>query len=274
VSVQNFRWSKSKWSCPNYYEYSIRMQRLLNLNLVEKFFKEIKMEKVEKRLEQLESQLKRARWRALFVWGVGLILMAGTIVNVWLPPASAQGEQRGLEQRVTELEGQISALNNQISSQGDEIAALYSLLAHFSREGNDVFINGANLHITNGLDTTESSNGLGNLIVGYNELRPSGSNDRTGSHNIVVGKQHNFTSFGGFVAGEFNDVGAPFASVSGGAFSRAVGRSASVSGGHSNSADSPNSSVSGGIGLRQGVSGGWSAGSQGVNPVVGNFRSP
>jgi hypothetical protein len=242
--------------------------------LSKNFFEEIKMEKVEKRLEQLESQLKRARWRVLFVWGAGLILMAGTIVNVWLPPASAQGEQRGLEQRVTALEGQVSALTTQLNSQAGEIAALQYLLAHFSRDGDQMSISGANLHITNGLGTTDSSNGLGNLTVGYNELRPSGTNDRSGSHNIVVGKQHNFNSYGGFVVGDFHHIGAPFASVTGGFSNRAIGLWSSVCGGNSNSAEGVYSSVSGGIAVTQNAAGGWSAGSQGVSPVVGNFRSP
>jgi hypothetical protein len=77
------------------------------------------------------------------------------------------------------------------------VAALEDLLKHFSCEGNDVFITGANLHLVNGLDGTETTNGLGNLIVGYNETRFEEENIRTGSHNVVVGLQHNFSSFGG-----------------------------------------------------------------------------
>ena len=61
------------------------------------------------------------------------------------------------------------------------MAALESLLKHFSRKGNEVTIKGANLHLVNGLGQTDCvdeeepipdcPNGLGNLIVGYNELR-------------------------------------------------------------------------------------------------------
>jgi len=48
-------------------------------------------------------------------------------------------------------------------------------------------------------------NGLGNLIIGYNELRGSGDN-RIGSHNLILGSKNNFASYGGMVAGTLNDI--------------------------------------------------------------------
>ena len=58
-----------------------------------------------------------------------------------------------------------------------------------------------NVQIVNGLGATNgfpddpdsldpvqtTTNGLGNLIVGYQEMHPAGD-DRTGSHNVVVGQ--------------------------------------------------------------------------------------
>ena len=126
------------------------------------------------------------------------------------------------------------------------IATLEALLEHFSRDGNDVTIAGANLHIVNGTGTTTGTvNGLGNLIVGYNEVRGSGD-DRTGSHNLVVGKEHNYSSFGGLVAGYYNTISGRYASVSGGSVNVAGGSSSSVSGGSGNEASGTDSSVSGG----------------------------
>jgi hypothetical protein len=91
------------------------------------------------------------------------------------------------------------------------VGALEQLLKHVSREKNEIFITGANLHIVNGLGSTtctdeqgneipDCPNGLGNLIVGYNEPRPEGEgeNIRTGSHNVVGRQQHNFSRFGGW----------------------------------------------------------------------------
>jgi hypothetical protein len=108
------------------------------------------------------------------------------------------------------------------------VAALEKFLKHFSREGNEVFITGANLHLVNGLGRTDCldeqrepildcfPNGLGNLIVGYNEPREFEEDVRTGSHNVVVGRGHNFSRFGGLVIGDQNTISGDFAAVSGG----------------------------------------------------------
>jgi hypothetical protein len=80
-------------------------------------------------------------------------------------------------------------------------------------------------------------NGLGNLIVGYNELRPPDlENIRAGSHNVVVGRQNDFSRFGGVVVGDFNEISAAFATVSGGRFNTAGGEFATVSGGRERTA--------------------------------------
>jgi hypothetical protein len=123
-------------------------------------------------------------------------------------------------------------------------------------------ISGVNVQIVNGLGSTETTNCLGNLIVGYNELgNPSGDN-RTGSHNIVGGRMNSFASAGGLVVGESNEVLNLWASVSGGARNTASGSRSSVSGGYLNSASGSRSSVSGGgsnlaSGVRASISGGY-----------------
>jgi trimeric autotransporter adhesin len=206
------------------------------------------MDHLQTRLEALEHHMhavnRRLRWwRGL---AGGLLVLA---VLTWaLPLSTAQeGARRGekvLAQRV---------------------AALENLLKHFSREGNEVFITGANLHIVNGLGQTvcppkegfPSCNGLGNLIMGYNELRdlsgcqpgpdqPFCANERTGSHNVVVGQEHNFSRFGGLVVGQSNDISGDWAVVSGGIANRASNSGASVSGGLGNAATGALSSVCGG----------------------------
>jgi hypothetical protein len=233
-----------------------------------------RLEALEQRTHTVERQLRW--WRGL---AGGLLVLAGL---TWaLPAGTAQkdppeGGEKGLAHRV---------------------AALESLLKHFTRVGDEVFITGANLRIVNGLDATETTNGLGNLIVGYNEPRGANcnpevmncQNTRTGSHNVVVGRFHNFSRFGGLVVGNFNEISGDFASVSGGAFNGASGVAASVSGGAFNGASGVAASVSGGAfngasGLLSSVSGGrgitqetefgWAVGSEGDEVFVGNFRSP
>lgn len=96
--------------------------------------------------------------------------------------------------------------------------------------GPHVIFTGVNVHIRSGLGFTEDpGSGLGNLIVGYNEDLFGSS--RTGSHNLVVGAGHGYSSWGGFVAGVGNTISGPYASVSGGAENTAGGYASSVSGG-------------------------------------------
>jgi len=137
-------------------------------------------------------------------------------------------------------------LTNQVTALNNRIAALEDLLQHFSRIGDEITISHANLNIVNGSGSTDGLvDGLGNLIVGYNEPRGTG-NDRSGSHNIVVGTEHNFLSYGGLVAGKYNTIKSGCACVSGGYNNTASGWNSSVSGGYQNKANGISSSVSGG----------------------------
>lgn len=105
---------------------------------------------------------------------------------------------------------EIAELRARIDTLTTQVAALSSLLQHVSRSGHDLIIEGANLHLRNGNGSTDGPvNGLGNLIVGYNEPPGSGA-DRTGSHNLVVGRGNDFSSFGGIVAGQGSSASSPF----------------------------------------------------------------
>jgi hypothetical protein len=193
-----------------------------------------RLEALEQRTHTVERQLRW--WRGL---AGGLLALA---VLTWaLPFVTAEDakpeDTKGLEPRV---------------------AALETVLTHFHREGNEVILKRTNLRIVNGLGRTDCTgegqpipdcpNGLGNLIVGYNEPRPGGfENIRTGSHNVVVGRWHNFSRFGGLVVGHSNTISGDYAVVSGGYRNEARGRDAVVSGGVGNEARGEGAAVSGGV---------------------------
>jgi hypothetical protein len=176
-----------------------------------------------------------------------------------------------LQTTVADLQALIADLQNQI-------AALQNKLQYVTVNGTDMIISGANLHIVNGLGSTATINGLGNLIVGYNELRGSGD-DRTGSHNIVAGSRHNYSSYGGLIVGTGNTISSPYSSVSGGTGNTASGDYSSVSGGRNNDASGVESAVSGGFsniasGTRSAVSGGESNLSNGqASSVTGGISN-
>jgi hypothetical protein len=224
------------------------------------------MDQLQTRLDALEQRMHSMNrrlhwWRGLACGAVVLAVLTWALPAVLAQEEEAKGKRpKGLAQRV---------------------AALEQLLKHFSREKNEIFITGANLHLVNGLGSTGCTdeqgeilncpNGLGNLIVGYNEPRGPGFGEdiRTGSHNVVVGERHNFSRFGGLVVGDLNTISGDFASVTGGQQNTASGRRSSVSGGIFNAASGENASVSGGqlntaSGENASVSGGSNAIASGV----------
>jgi hypothetical protein len=243
------------------------------------------MDGLQQRLAALEQQTEHLRHltqalnahtrtveRRLRVWrGIACGLGVVAVVRVPLPLVTAQGgapEPNGLRQRVENLE---------------------SKLAHISSGPDEVTITGANLRIVNGLGSTDTANGLGNLIVGYDESRQAfdscaGSTDafctdtRTGSHDVVVGRFNNFSSFGGLVVGELSEISGRFSSVSGGGVNTASGDYSSVSGGNNNTAVGNSATVSGGfqgsaVGDSSSVSGGFVNGAGGFASSVSGGRN-
>ena len=195
---------------------------------------------------------------------------------------------------ITQLQSDLAIANSTISQMEYELAVVqsnsvlsldgYLELTTFEGENTAEF-NSINVQINNGTGSTNSSlNGVGNLIVGYNEFStfsPNicsdyqyldetdclansgtwGDNFHTGSHNIVIGRGHSFTSYGGIVTSRRNAITGPYASILGGTDNIANGISSSVSGGSKNIASGLTSSVSGGTenvasGINSSVSGG------------------
>ena len=151
--------------------------------------------------------------------------------------ASSANAAGNLETRVAALEAQNTALMD--------------LLAGASRVGDTLVLEGMNLQIINGLGSTDGDqgsgpqvNGLGNLIVGYDEN--SGSDNKSGSHNLVVGPRHYYSSYGGLLGGANNVVIGAYSSVSGGEGNTASGFSSHISGGSHNNVSGHRSNILGG----------------------------
>jgi hypothetical protein len=120
--------------------------------------------------------------------------------------AASVDDVRTLTARVATLESSVSSLQ----AAND---CLETLLTGVTRSGNTLVFSHMNLQIESGSGSTDGAvNGLGNVIIGYNEFPGT----QTGSHNLVFGHGQAFTSFGGIVAGVNNTISAPWASVLGG----------------------------------------------------------
>ena len=173
---------------------------------------------------------------------------------------------------------EIQALETQLSQQQQVLALMAPLLsltpvAERSSYVNDTWrLSGMNVQLDNGVGTTYGeANGLGNLILGYNEEEGGHRNAegalmagelRTGSHNLVLGAGHSYASNGGLLGGYNNSAfgqgasllggqaslaSGAWSSVLGGLDNRAMGSNTCISGGHSNTASGDRASVSGGL---------------------------
>ncbi|MEZ5439776.1 MAG: hypothetical protein R3F12_15690 [Lysobacteraceae bacterium] len=207
-----------------------------------------------------------------------------------------------LQGNLAVAQGQIASMQNTITAQATTIATLQSNMSAVQantvldldevleltidpRTGQSTArFSGVNVQVVNGEGTTPTRNGVGNLIIGYNELPGLAqfcslgeyntnyttcvsnggtwaANQRSGSHNLILGNRNGYTGFGGLVAGFNNIVNGIYASVSGGSANIASGDTAAVSGGLFNKASGGQAVVSGGesntaSGLRASVSGG------------------
>jgi len=192
------------------------------------------------------------------------------------------------DSRIAALETTVASLQSLVQSQASTISSLQSELA--AVQGNSVLdldgklglgtdpatgqptaiFSAVNVQVVNGTGNTTTINGLGNLIVGYNEVGNSqkfcsyggygdqttcenrgeiwAADQRSGSHNLIVGRYNAYSQTGGLVAGEGNVINGGGASVSGGTSNVASGALASVCGGAGNVASGFFSSVTAGSG--------------------------
>jgi len=166
----------------------------------------------------------------------------GCIANELTGLASAVVDTR---ETLALQETTIADLEATVASQAAYIEALESYLS-VDTATHDVVFSGANVHIQSGSGATNGTvNGLGNLVLGYNESE--GGEDRSGSHNLVLGYWNGYSDYSGIVGGFRNDSIAPMASVIGGSQNIASGNTAVVISGFQNTA----------YGLRAAIVAGW-----------------
>ena len=182
------------------------------------------------RFEKAESRYLHAQRRLRVQSGLALAVVAAAI---FLSPANRAAMAQGYGTTLAQLLKDVTDLQNKTK--------------YLSVSGTDTYLTGTNLHILNGTGSTQTTNSLGNLIVGYNELGNTLYGDtRSGSHNIIVGQQNSYSSYGGLVAGASNLIANNFATVTGGVYNESAGSYSSVMGGFQNTASGKYSSVSGG----------------------------
>ena len=179
---------------------------------------------------------------------------------------------RQMQGSVEQLRKEVQAASNGVRAlQANSILDLNGYITFDNSSGYPtVLFNGINVQIVNGTGATQTTNGLGNLIIGYNRARTTtpvcslgafateaecvarggtwARNHKSGSHNLVAGDYNAYSSWGGTVFGLENAATAPYAVVLGGAGNLAQGDLSSVTGGSLNTASGMYGSVTGGLG--------------------------
>lgn len=162
--------------------------------------------------------------------------------------AAIENDLTSHEHAITQLQGTsstqaqaISTLQSNVASQGSAISSLQTKTASMAATTINgrpaVTFNGVNVYVRNGMGSTAGTpNGTGNLIVGYDEARTTNSK-KTGSHNLVLGYENNYESFGGIVAGRSNSITGETSSVLGGFMNQASGSRSVIIAGSNNAAE-------------------------------------
>jgi hypothetical protein len=185
------------------------------------------------------------------------------------------------DSRITALQADNQALHAENEALKARLADIETKLSHVTLETINgqptVRFSGVNVQVVNGMGNSDSANGTGNLIVGYDEADTSGvsrctlgtnpgtgaavidqascvtaggewvsTGFKSGSHYLVMGSQNNYSRWGGLVAGYQNTANYDYATVVGGVLNVASGKYASVSGGGTNTASGSAASISGG----------------------------
>ncbi len=128
---------------------------------------------------------------------VTMIIVSGIAIIFAFVPLFALGgkpKKDELASRIEDLESLVASQSNELKGLQDRLACIDT-----SSASSTIVFSGCNVHIRNGVGSTESANARGNLIIGYNE-NPMLEN-RQGSHNLVVGANHGYAGVSGLSAG-------------------------------------------------------------------------
>lgn len=231
-------------------------------------------------------------------WLSAAIVVSGSVALTAF--ASSSDKTATLESKAS-LQEQINRLHEQNIQQQLAIKELQNLLSCVIKIGNDVILEGCNLHVRNAQGQTDTTDDTGNLIIGYNEDITLGDGSlRTGSHNLIIGMDHRYTSWGTIVhgtghhtsnhnaaaiggaqnrpqgvgsvivSGSENIVSSSQAVILGGTFNQATGSHSMIAGGESNVTHAYGTSIMGGFANEADGNWGITLGGQG-NQSMGGY---
>ena len=195
-------------------------------------------------------------------------LVGLAVVSLGVAPAAAElnvciKNSSGKMRAVTSLadcnpateSGEALATSAALAAAEVRITVLEALLMGVTRSAgppDTLVFTGMNLQVVNGTGATDGlPNGVGNVIIGYDV---NSGDDKSGSHNLVIGDGHTYASHSGVVTG-LNNTLSDAVAFAGGGFGNTAGANniasafrSFVGGGLGNSAIGLHSFVGGGSG--------------------------
>lgn len=103
------------------------------------------------------------------------------------------------------LQERVATLELVLEERDLRIESLEGKTAAIDADDSAVRFVGVNVYVQDGSGATVGEgNGTGNLIIGYDEGDPE---DKTGSHNLVMGEGNQYLGSSGFVSGRNSDIG-------------------------------------------------------------------
>jgi hypothetical protein len=228
-------------------------------------------------------------WQAAAMWDWVLATANPQLTQHDSDIAALQAENGNLNTTILVLESKLADLQGEVATLAAN--SVLTLDGHVSLDTTDpnrpaVVVSAANLQVVNGTGVSwNAPNGVGNIIIGYDEFRPSSHppvcsygyydnqtdceavgatwavQHKSGSHNLVVGYWHNYSSLHGIVGGQRNTINSDESVVISGNSNIASGQSSvilsgfghvssgtnsTITGGSSNISSGANSSISGG----------------------------
>ncbi len=172
-----------------------------------------------------------------------------SVVASFKQEPKSSGDAQTYSLKIQQMQMQIDELTKQVKR-------LQYILKGVGRKKNEIYFRNVNIRVLNGTGKTDSVNGTGNIIIGYNE-----NGSVKGSHSLVVGKLNKCegtgnivsglnntarTSYGAVIGGEANRAAGSFATIIGGKGNYSAGKFSTVAGGEGNSAKGDFSIISGG----------------------------
>jgi hypothetical protein len=143
------------------------------------------------------------------------------------PAATVEERLAALEAKTTQQQALITSLqieNTNLKTWKNaavpKIEVAFDRTRHMFVSGTDTIFRGTNVYIQKGAAAGDVSvNGLGNLIIGFNNPRPE-FNTRSGSHNIIYGDGVNYTGHHNLIGGYINSLGGNYNAILSGRYNR------------------------------------------------------